>query len=144
MSDDTAGLDNPVQSVQIEQFLDLLTEMVGRILTTRSEEIAANRELWAGDGGLRADGTALSIWIAVWPLAAGIGGTAETVSEIERWVRFEIADGVIIDAVRMPAGVVDSRDALLAHMLGLWVYFRVPFLRKKLTAILGDKGEGEA
>jgi hypothetical protein len=54
-------------------------------------------------------------------------------------VRFEIGDGVIGDAVRMPAGTVDGRDALLAHMLGLWQYFRVPFLRNKVAEILEAK-----
>jgi hypothetical protein len=128
-----------VGAVKLETFLDLLTDMVNRIITTRSEEIAGNRELWATDGGLRADGTALLIWISVWPTAAKLGGSLAKVTEMERLVRFEIADGVIGDAARMPAGVIDDRDALLAHMLGLWVYFRVPFLRSKITAILEDK-----
>jgi hypothetical protein len=139
---DTLGLNDPVQAVKLETFLDYLTDTVNRTITAHVVEMADHRAIWAADSGLRAQGIALLCWVRVCPLAAGLGGPAETVSEIERWVRFEIADGVIIDAVRMPTGVVDSRDALLAHMLGLWEHFRVPFLRKKITAILGGPGQG--
>jgi hypothetical protein len=104
--------------------------------------MAEHREIWAADSGLRASGIALLVWVRVWSLAAWLGGSAETVAEIERLVRFEIADGTVMDGIRMPAGVIDHRDALLAHMNGLWVHFRVPFLRRKITAILGGPGAG--
>jgi hypothetical protein len=73
---DTAGLDDPVQAVRLEVFLDTLTDAVNRTIAAYSQEMSEHRAVWATDTGLRAQGIALLCWLWVWPLASGLGGTA--------------------------------------------------------------------